>query len=93
MSETDEQIKERLQKWEKFLETGEPLKSEEEINKDIQPENKPRDKTDVCEKEEDGVSCKPDESNKISDRDKESDQDTVSSVGSDYETDEEVKKS
>lgn len=86
MSETDEQIKERLKKWETFLESGEAIKSED-TDKDLQKKDKPIDKT-VASEEKDVANEKVDV---VCNEDKDSDQDTVSSVGSGYDTDDEVK--
>ncbi|KAG8294392.1 HIV Tat-specific factor 1, partial [Homalodisca vitripennis] len=83
MSETDEQIKARLQKWEKFLESGESAKEEQEKKEaEKRPDTKSVSEEESVNKEETKVVS--------SDRDKvmrDSDEDTRSSVGSDYDTD------
>lgn len=97
MTETDEQIKARLTKWEKFLETGEAQK-----DKDIEIKDSPE--ASVAEKEEsvsvDNVTSKTmTESEKDSETvekepeemSQDSDGGTRSSVGSDYDTDDESK--
>lgn len=102
MTETDEQIKARLAKWEKFLETGEALK-EKQQGKDV--EVKDSSEVTVPEKEK-SDSCSDDTNSKtIPESEKElekaekeceemnqdSDGGTRSSVGSDYDTDDESK--
>lgn len=101
MTETDEQIKARLSKWEKFLETGEVQKDKEQ-DKNIKIKDSPE--ASVPEKEEsvsgDEVTSKTvPESEKESgiiekepeEMSQDSDGGTRSSVGSDYETDDESK--
>lgn len=98
MTETDEQIKARLTKWEKFLETGEAHK-----DKDIEIKDSPE--ASVAEKEE-SVSVHNVTSKTLTESEKESetvvekeseemsqdsDGGTRSSVGSDYDTDDESK--